>query len=536
MSARTLSKHILPISTGFLLIYLMGIKNFWGYDFKRFPGDRGDARLQSIVLEHNYRFWTGKEDYLFGGRYFFPLKDELLLSDSFTFVSLPYILMRFLGISRELSFSMWMLIGIILKLLISYYVFLQFRIKPWIAIIGSAIFSLSAPVMVLLDPKTTYIFLFPLIYLEAYRFVESLDINHLFKAVLYTSLQTLLFVQGGVMTFTILPIIIIVMHLLKNRSWKLLFRFKTQNKNYSLYVITVLSLLVAFIYLLYQGKYVSTRAHIAAPLISYITPSLWSLPYGWLYSFLAKYLGEYDYLKTYSIGYIVILVPLSIFLIKIRRMNNKNSVLFHFLIFAILSLLVMRIEAHIPSLIEFILVKVATIFRYELILIFIQALILSLILDSISDQIRGVTLKSLSFIAYLTVLLIENSSTFQPKMSIKEINSDIEPIKKVIQSKMQSHHKVFVAFLQNYEEGNKAHDITSFIHFCTACMYIAQEIDKRTIHGYATFCPPGGICYNPAEFSKTKIDEYLRYHGISESFMRDSIVYIPYDEFVPWVE
>lgn len=533
MSVRTLAKHILPISVGFLLIYLMGIKNFWGYDFKRFPGDRGDARFQSIVLEHNYRFWTGKEHYLFGGRYFFPLKDELLLSDSFTFVSLPYILMRILGISRELSFSMWMLIGVILKLLISYYVLLQFRIKPWIATIGSAIFSLSAPVMVLLDPKTTYIFLFPLVYLEAYRFAESLDINHLFRAVLYASLQTLLFVQGGVMTFTILPIIIIIMYRLKNRSWRLLFRFKTQKRNYPLYVITVLSLLVAFIYLLYQGKYVGTRVRVAAPLISYITPSLWSLLYGWLYPYLAKYLGEYDYLKTYSIGYIVLLVPLSIFLLQIRRMDNRNSVLFHFILFAILSLLVMRIEAHVPSLIEVLLVKVQTIFRYELILIFIQALILSLVLNSISDQIRGAVLKYLSFIAYSATLLIENSSNLQPKMSINEINSDIESIRRVIQSRMQSHHKAFVAFIEKYEEGNKAHDMTSFIHFCTACMYIAQEIDKRTIHGYATFCPPGGICYNPAEFSKKKIDEYLRYHKISESFMRDSIVYIPYEAFFP---
>ena len=94
---------------------------FFGYlmkavdGFQSTPGDLIDARFNSVILEHLYRWLSlglnGQWIDIWSPGFFYPYKDVLAFSDNHFGSGLSYILLRYLGFSREVSFSAWFTIG-----------------------------------------------------------------------------------------------------------------------------------------------------------------------------------------------------------------------------------------------------------------------------------------------------------------------------------------------------------------------------------------------------------------------------------------
>ena len=68
-----------------------------GY-FTMIPGDLGDARFNSVVLEHGYQWLTGQAAQLWSPSFFYPFERVLGLSDNHFGSGWSYILLRTFGL------------------------------------------------------------------------------------------------------------------------------------------------------------------------------------------------------------------------------------------------------------------------------------------------------------------------------------------------------------------------------------------------------------------------------------------------------
>jgi hypothetical protein len=79
------------------------------------PGDLGDARLNSVILENTYRWMRGLEPSLWSPRFFYPFEHALAFSETMVGSAPVYALFRITGLSREGAFDAWYLTGLALN-------------------------------------------------------------------------------------------------------------------------------------------------------------------------------------------------------------------------------------------------------------------------------------------------------------------------------------------------------------------------------------------------------------------------------------
>jgi len=74
------------------------------------PGDLGDARFNNYVLEHFYRYATGKEHSYWDAPFMYPYKNTIALSDNLLGSAPIYAVIRSGGFSRESAFQLWIVV------------------------------------------------------------------------------------------------------------------------------------------------------------------------------------------------------------------------------------------------------------------------------------------------------------------------------------------------------------------------------------------------------------------------------------------
>ena len=73
------------------------------------PGDLGDARFNSVVLEHGFQWLTGQVAHLWSPSFFYPFERVLGLSDNHFGSGWSYALLRGFGLPREMAYVGWLL-------------------------------------------------------------------------------------------------------------------------------------------------------------------------------------------------------------------------------------------------------------------------------------------------------------------------------------------------------------------------------------------------------------------------------------------
>lgn len=156
MAAVTSEKFGLPLQMKFekqaaplvflaagLLCYVLRV-TVW---FTAVPGDLGDARFNSVVLEHLFQWLTGDAASLWMPSYYFPAQGTLAFSDNHFGSGLFYIIFRLMGLSRELSFDGWFAVGQVLNFVSMYMVMRKLDFSPVASATAGFIFAFSLPSM-----------------------------------------------------------------------------------------------------------------------------------------------------------------------------------------------------------------------------------------------------------------------------------------------------------------------------------------------------------------------------------------------------
>jgi hypothetical protein len=147
-----------------------------GLNFKYFPGDLGDGRLNLYFLEHAYQFFAGKIDSFWNAPFMYPEKSIISYSDNLLGSAPIYSFFRIIGLDTFLSYQMWYIAVTSLNYICAFY-FLQFVFKNhWPAVIGAFIFAFSLSLQSQLTHAQTFPrFAIPLSFLMAIKFSNKLQ-------------------------------------------------------------------------------------------------------------------------------------------------------------------------------------------------------------------------------------------------------------------------------------------------------------------------------------------------------------------------
>ncbi len=116
-------------------------------NFTMIPGDLGDARFNSVVLEHGFQWLTGQVAQLWSPSFFYPFERVLGLSDNHFGSVWSYSLFRSFGLPRELAYIGWYVFGFLLNFVSCGWVLRQVKFSPLASALGAFVFTFALPVL-----------------------------------------------------------------------------------------------------------------------------------------------------------------------------------------------------------------------------------------------------------------------------------------------------------------------------------------------------------------------------------------------------
>ena len=196
--------RLAPLAQYVLLALLFGI-GFFGYlmpalgYFTMIPGDLGDARFNSVILEHCYQWLTGQVTQLWSPSIFYPFERVLGLSDNHLGSFWSYALLRSLGSSREVAYSGWFLLGTLLNFWVCWWSFKRAGFSIVASGAGAFTFAFALPMLHQEGhAQLVYRFAMPLAIFAWYRALANRDLASIVQAGFWTSVQFLCSIYLGV--------------------------------------------------------------------------------------------------------------------------------------------------------------------------------------------------------------------------------------------------------------------------------------------------------------------------------------------------
>ncbi len=154
------------------------------------PGDLGDARFNSVILEHVFQWVTGKVDSLWSPPFFYPFENVLAFSDNHFGSSPVYILFRQLGLSREIAFDAWFITGFVLNYVAAFVVARRLSFSPLAAATCAFVFAFALPALVKEHhAQLTYRFAIPLAFGALLQMVEARRLIAAGRVAFWTAVQ-----------------------------------------------------------------------------------------------------------------------------------------------------------------------------------------------------------------------------------------------------------------------------------------------------------------------------------------------------------
>lgn len=172
---------------------------------KSIPGDLGDARFNSYILEHVYQWSTGKVGDLWSPQFFYPFHGGLAFSDNHFGSIFTYILSRSFGLDRENAYLAWFIVGSSLNYLSMYYVLRKLGFSSLASAFGAIIFSVSLPTAFKsAHAQLVYRFAIPLAFLCFWNFFRYGKSQYFYWMLCFLAWQFFCSVYLGVFSFYLL--------------------------------------------------------------------------------------------------------------------------------------------------------------------------------------------------------------------------------------------------------------------------------------------------------------------------------------------
>lgn len=185
-------KFIQPLS--FLLFFAIGVFGYLlpevGY-FSSVPGDLGDARMNSVILEHAYRWILGRDTKLWSPTFFYPFEGVLAFSENHLGSIPTYALFRSLGLSRETAYDAWFFVGACVNFFAAQYALRRMEFSGFAAAAGAFVFAFSLPTLINQDGHSQLLhrYAVPLAMLGIYRTLNCKRAFHLWQTLFWLTVQ-----------------------------------------------------------------------------------------------------------------------------------------------------------------------------------------------------------------------------------------------------------------------------------------------------------------------------------------------------------
>lgn len=167
--------------------------------FSAVPGDFGDDRFNSVILEHLFQWMTGRAESLWSPAFFYPFKHVLAFSDNHFGSAIFYVVWRLFGFSREISFDGWFLIGITLNFFCACWAFRRMGFSQLASASGAFIFSFSLPVLRFeIHAQFVYRFAIPLAYAAFWNLITTKRLFFLRQVIFWGTIQFFCSIYLGV--------------------------------------------------------------------------------------------------------------------------------------------------------------------------------------------------------------------------------------------------------------------------------------------------------------------------------------------------
>jgi hypothetical protein len=160
-----------------------------GY-FTAVPGDIGDARFNSVILEHFYLWLCGKQPSLWSPDFFYPFPGALAFSDNLLGSAPVYAFFRLMGLSRELAFDAWFALGNALNFGAAYIVGRRQGLPIAASSVGAFVFAFALPALIQEGhAQLTWRFAIPFAFLALVEIFEQRRIFPIWRLCLWVTVQ-----------------------------------------------------------------------------------------------------------------------------------------------------------------------------------------------------------------------------------------------------------------------------------------------------------------------------------------------------------
>ena len=297
----------------------------WCIDFGNLQfGDIGDSRFNNWVLEYFYITLSNQSPSFKTSNFFYPLINNILLSDNHWLIGIFYSFFRFLDFDSHSSYSIILILESIINFISCYYVLRKFNISKNSSAIGAFIFSFNTIIAIKISHSQLHFKAFILLaILFVFQYFKKRDFKYIALTLLSVVLQLMVSSYNGM--FLIIFLIIIILTILSNYKF-------TDFKNFL------------------PIKY-SYKTSVLLILLSLILLSIYAIPYKEtinIYNFNIPIILEKFQLNS-------ILIPkdsqfiknfLDIFSINIPNMNGENNLFIGFGVLIIIFLSLFNKKFH----------------------------------------------------------------------------------------------------------------------------------------------------------------------------------------------
>lgn len=167
--------------------------------FTSVPGDLGDPRFNSVILEHLFQWVRGDAASLWTPSFFYPATGTLAFSDNHFGSGPIYVLLRWFGLSRELAFDGWFAIGFVLNFAAMYFVMRRLAFSALPASVAAFIYTFGLPALAQeAHAQLGYRFAIPMAYLYFLQFMRERRMDQLARVAAWGALQFFCSIYLGV--------------------------------------------------------------------------------------------------------------------------------------------------------------------------------------------------------------------------------------------------------------------------------------------------------------------------------------------------
>lgn len=249
--------------------------------FDMFPGDRGDARLVTYILEHWYQVFHGNESWI-SPAMFFPVKGTLGYADILLGYAIPYALLRAAGLDIFGAAEFSIILGNVLNFVVCFVLLNKvLRLNSLASCAGAMFFAFNSPKFAQMSHLQLQLMLFlPLVVIFVVLFVQKAAVlsqkqafGLLSLAALSLNLQLLTaFYPGWFLIFWGFLFFMLTFFLQKTRLLVISLIVKFKRALAGCLVVFIIGLLP------YLAVYLPViRSHGWRPYQSDIIPEVWSL-------------------------------------------------------------------------------------------------------------------------------------------------------------------------------------------------------------------------------------------------------------------